>query len=121
MLDKAVLNPLVSAILTDVPLFLDALFVGCLFCHGELAHWKPPASHLTAFYLMVALGGSIGSLAVGLVAPHASTWQVEIPEVILICGLLAVTALSAPGWGRSAAQGGLGVALALFAAGLLYG
>ena len=51
-----------------VPLNLVGLFVMCMFFHGELAERKPAPRHLTAFYLMVSLGGALGGLAVGLVA-----------------------------------------------------
>ena len=51
-----------------VPLNLVGLFVMCMFFHGELAERKPAPRHLTTFYLMVALGGALGGIAVGLVA-----------------------------------------------------
>jgi len=45
------------------------LFLFCTTCHGELVRMKPGPRHLTFFYLMVALGGVIGSVFVGLIAP----------------------------------------------------
>jgi SAM-dependent methyltransferase len=51
-----------------VPLNLVGLFVMCMFFHGELAARKPAPRYLTSFYLMVALGGALGGIAVGLLA-----------------------------------------------------
>jgi hypothetical protein len=52
-----------------IPLNLIGLFVMCMFFHGELADSKPAPRYLTRFYLMVSLGGALGGLAVGLIAP----------------------------------------------------
>ena len=40
-----------------------------MFCHGELARLKPAPRYLTRFYLMISLGGAVGSVLVGIVAP----------------------------------------------------
>lgn len=45
------------------------LFAIFMVFHGELARRKPAASHLTAFYLMMSIGGALGSAAVSLGAP----------------------------------------------------
>jgi hypothetical protein len=52
-----------------VPLFSVGLFVMCMFFHGELAQRKPAPRYLTTFYLVVSLGGALGGILVGLVAP----------------------------------------------------
>src|SRR5882762_1157825 len=36
--------------------FLPGMFVGCLFCHGELYRTRPAPPHLTAFYLTISAG-----------------------------------------------------------------
>src|SRR5208283_159986 len=53
----------------QIGVFCAGLFLACMFCHGELARLKPAPRYLTRFYLMVSLGGAIGSALVGLVAP----------------------------------------------------
>jgi len=53
----------------QVGVFSLGLFVVCMFCHGELARLKPESAHLTRFYLMVAFGGALGGMLVGIVAP----------------------------------------------------
>ena len=53
----------------QVAALLSALFFGCMVCHGELVSIRAAPRRLTAFYLAVAAGGSLGGIAVALVAP----------------------------------------------------
>jgi hypothetical protein len=78
----------------EIPVLSAALFVCCMFCHGELAESKPdPRKGLAYFYLMVALGGALGAVFVGLIAPNLfSTW-LELPIGITLCVLLALALL----------------------------
>ena len=39
------------------PLHLMAFFLIAMVCHGELMKSRPPASHLTEFYLWISVGG----------------------------------------------------------------
>jgi len=50
-------------------IYSGALFACCMTCHGELVRLKPPATYLTSFYLIVALGGALGGVFVNLIAP----------------------------------------------------
>jgi hypothetical protein len=52
-------------------MFLPGLFLGCLFCHGELYRLRPEPRQLTQFYLVVSAGGALGGLFVAVVAPLA--------------------------------------------------
>jgi hypothetical protein len=56
------------------------LFVSCMVCHGELAQLKPDPCYLTLFYLVVAAGGALGGVFVGLAAPYlfSTYWEYEI-------------------------------------------
>ncbi len=72
------------------PLYALGLFVTTMFCHGELASRKPGAAHLTRFFLMVSIGGAIGGLLVGVVAPLVFKSYTEFP---LLLTLLAVVAI----------------------------
>lgn len=76
-----------------VPLYCLGLFVICMVCHGELVARKPAPAHLTRFYLMVSLGGALGGLLVGLVAPVVYSWYWEFP-LALVLVTLAATMLS---------------------------
>jgi SAM-dependent methyltransferase/MFS family permease len=69
----------------QIGLFSAGLFVACMFCHGELAARKPDPKHLTTFYLMVSVGGALGAVLVGLVAPIVlpAYFELEIALVLL--------------------------------------
>jgi MFS-type transporter involved in bile tolerance (Atg22 family) len=61
-----------------------------MFCHGELALRRPPAEHLTAFYLMISLGGAAGAIFTGLIAPRLFATYIELPIGLVLCSLLAL-------------------------------
>ncbi len=77
----------------SVPLFCAGLFLCCWFCHGELARRKPAAGNLTSFYLMIALGGALGAIFVGLVAPHIFTGIYEFPLALVLTAGVAAAAV----------------------------
>ena len=69
----------------QIGLFSAGLFVACMFCHGELVALKPHPAHLTTFYLMVSIGGALGALLVGIIAPLTlpAYYELEISIVAL--------------------------------------
>lgn len=69
--------------LVQVILYCCLLFVLCMACHGELAARRPPASHLTQFYLAMAAGGVMGGLFVGLIAPTIFSLYLELPLILV--------------------------------------
>ncbi len=71
-----------------VPMYLAGLFVCCMFCHGELTLLKPAPRYLTRYYLMISLGGALGGLLVGLVAPYVLTGYFELAIGLIACALL---------------------------------
>ncbi len=76
-----------------IPLFAGGLFICCMFCHGELARRKPHARHLTGFYLAIALGGALGGIFVGGLAPRLFRGSFELPIGIFACAVLGVVTL----------------------------
>jgi len=62
------INPTPDFIL-EIILYNFLLFAATMVCHGELYALRPPASHLTRFYLMVSIGGALGGIVVNLAAP----------------------------------------------------
>ncbi len=75
--------------------FAAALFVCCMACHGELARLKPHPRYLTGFYVTVSLGGAMGGIFVGLVAPNLFHAYYEFPIGLGLC-LATLAAV----WGR---------------------
>ncbi len=71
----------------QIGVFCGGLFVACMFCHGELVGVKPAPRYLTRFYLMISLGGALGSVLVGIAAP------LVLPAYFELAGGLVVTAL----------------------------
>ncbi len=68
----------------DFPLHLFAFFVLTMVCHGELAHSKPEAGHLTEFYTWMSLGGCLGGIFTALLAPILFHGIVEYPLMIAL-------------------------------------
>ena len=84
----------------EIPVFCAALFICCMFCHGELARSKPgPRNGLSFFYLMVACGGALGGIFVALVAPNVFSTFLELPIGVtasVFLGLYFLFGLRAP-------------------------
>jgi SAM-dependent methyltransferase len=71
----------------QVGVFLGGLFLACMFCHGELVRLKPAPRWLTRFYLMISVGGAVGAVLVGILAP------LVLPAYFELGGGLVLTAL----------------------------
>jgi SAM-dependent methyltransferase len=72
---------------------LTAFFACCMVCHGELARLQPHPSHLTGYYLMLAVGGVIGGFFVGVIAPYFFNSNYELSIGIVLTGLVAAIAV----------------------------
>ena len=72
---------------------LSAFFVACMVCHGELARRQPHPSHLTGYYLMLAVGGVAGGFFVGVIAPYCFDSNYELSVGIVLTGLIAAIAV----------------------------
>ncbi len=73
-----------------IAVFSVLLFVLFMVCHGELARRRPDPAHLTSFYLMVSVGGAIGGLFIGFVAPYLFNALYDLPIVVSLTGFLLV-------------------------------
>jgi SAM-dependent methyltransferase len=73
----------------QIGMFLSGLFVGCMFCHGELYRSRPAARHLTAFYLTISAGGVVGGLLVAVIAPLVFNAFYELGIALLALAVLA--------------------------------
>lgn len=70
---------------------MAAFFSTALVCHGELARDRPSPKHLTEFYLWMSVGGMLGGMFNGLVAPLIFTGVIEFPLAIVLGCLLRPT------------------------------
>jgi hypothetical protein len=69
----------------QVAAYFTMLFVACMVCHGELVRLKPGRRHLTAFYLMVSIGGALGGIFVGVAAPavFSGFWELHLAMTLV--------------------------------------
>src|SRR5262249_52568421 len=83
-----------------VPFYCAALFLTCLFCHAELHRLRPAPEQATSFYLMIAAGGALGSIFVGIFAPVIFSGSYELGCGLVFTGglMLAVTARQGIPW-----------------------
>ncbi|MBK8009339.1 MAG: hypothetical protein IPK23_13635 [Rhizobiales bacterium] len=58
--------------LVAISLHLIGFFVLTLLCHGELYRHRPEAGRLTDFYVATSIGGVVGGVFTGLIAPGVS-------------------------------------------------
>jgi SAM-dependent methyltransferase len=72
----------------QLDVFCGGFFLACMFCHGELVICKPAPQYLTRFYLMISLGGALGSVVVGIVAPLVFSANFDLAIALVACALL---------------------------------
>ncbi|MGA3204665.1 MAG: hypothetical protein ABSF12_19405, partial [Bryobacteraceae bacterium] len=102
-----------EAIPVAIPLFTIGLFIACMFCHGELSRLKPQTSQLTSFYLMIALGGALGTIFTGLIAPHIFAGIYEFPLSLSFVAALALWLNFNGGWAQRLLWAAVTVAMIL--------
>jgi spermidine synthase len=106
------------SLILAIPFYCGTLFMFCLFCHAELHRLRPSPEHATSFYLIIALGGALGSIFVGVLAPVIFSGSYELGYGVVLTTLLAlaVTWRAGLGWRIlwSAASVATAAALLLF-------
>ncbi len=103
----------------QIVIYLFALFALCMVCHGELVRIKPHPRYLTAFYLLVSLGGAVGGLFVSLVAPQIFTGYWELHAILLVISLTAGLLIAGQLLSRGRAPASAALAICLAATGTL--
>jgi hypothetical protein len=85
-----------------IGLHLATLFVVSMVCHGELARDRPAPKHLTRYFLWMSVGGVLGGLFNGLLAPLLFTGIVEYELAMVLACYLAppLTGKQENIWGR---------------------
>jgi hypothetical protein len=76
-----------------------SFFVAAMLAHGQLAADRPDPSHLTRFYLLLAVGGVLGGLFNAILAPVLFDQVLEYPLVLVAALLLR------PGWSPADRRG----------------
>ncbi len=89
---KKELPDFLDSITMEASMYLVVLFFVCMLCHGELARARPAPRFLTAFYLMISLGGALGGVFVALVCPSIFSTYFE-SEICLIGGFVIAAAV----------------------------
>lgn len=114
--ESVVIRPYWSALLV---VHLLSFVVLALACHGELYRRRPEPARVTEFYLWTSLGGVIGGIFAGLIAPHVFNGIAEYP-ILILAALLAMPGAFAGGPGRFLRQSGPSLVLAALAATLIW-
>ncbi len=93
-------------------LHLIVFVIAAYFCHAQLAADRPDSRRLTDFYLWLSVGGALGGIFNGIVAPLVFSRLAEYPMALFLACFLRPRLITAPRfWSRPR-----GVALlALFA------
>ncbi|HTG38490.1 MAG TPA: hypothetical protein VL973_06760 [Sphingomonas sp.] len=68
---------------------LSLLFMVSVALHTQLYRMRPGPDRLTGFYLALSVGGALGGVFAGLLAPVLFDWTYEYPILIVAAGLLA--------------------------------
>jgi SAM-dependent methyltransferase/MFS family permease len=98
-------SDLIHNLKLSIPLFSAGLFVLCMLCHGELVLMKPVPARLTEFYMLIALGGAVGSMLVSVIAPHVLPGDFEVAAGLALAAI--VLAWKVAPLGRVALAGAL--------------
>ena len=98
-----------------VAIYCGALFVICLYCHGELYRRRPEPARLTEFYFFLAAGGALGAIMVGVVGPLALAGNYELVFGLTLVGVLVLVTTWSTGWPPRVLWSIATVALALLA------
>ena len=86
------LSAITMALLWQILLYAGSLFIACFALHGELVRLRPASKHLTAFYLMVSVGGALGGVFVALAAPALFTGYWEYHLGLVATGIIVALA-----------------------------
>jgi spermidine synthase len=85
-------------IMISIPLFCLTLFIGAFFCHGELYLRRPAPRYLTQYYLLIAAGGALGSMFVGVLAPMVFSGSYEMAWSLVYTAALAAALMWRQHW-----------------------
>ena len=82
----------------NISISAAVLFVCCMVCHGELAAMKPAPRFLTGYFVSLSLGGALGGLFVGLIAPLLFNAYYELNIGLWLSAALAAIVVARAGY-----------------------
>lgn len=92
----------VESLWPTLAIHLSLFFVTAMACHAALYARRPDASRLTEFYMLMSLGGVLGGVFCGLLAPMIFSSVLEYPLLLiasLFCTSPAIAAFRSGGDG----------------------
>lgn len=107
-------NPELNAVMA-----LGLLFMVAVALHTYMYDLRPAAHRLTGFYLAMSVGGALGGMFAGLIAPILFDWTWEYPILILAAGLLVPQSFLLPMFARLWRANRQGVRIRILAVALI--
>jgi spermidine synthase len=107
-------SPILNAVMA-----LGLLFMAAVALHTRMYDLRPEPDRLTGFYLAMSVGGALGGVFAGLIAPILFDWTWEYPILILAAGLLVRQSFLLPPVARLWDAEGQGLRIRVLAIALL--
>jgi spermidine synthase len=107
-------SPILNAVMA-----LGLLFMAAVALHTRMYDLRPEPDRLTGFYLAMSVGGALGGVFAGLIAPILFDWTWEYPILILAAGLLVRQSFLLPPVARLWDAEGQGLRIRVLAVALL--
>lgn len=76
-----------------IAVYVGALFVCCMICHGEVFRLRPSPKRLSGYYLLISAGGAFGGFFVAVIAPLIFRDYVELHLALAAVAILYVAVL----------------------------
>jgi hypothetical protein len=77
-----------------IAVYVGALFVLCMVCHGETYRLRPEPRRLSGYYLFISAGGAFGGFTVAVLAPLVFHDFIEFHIALVLAAILFATVLS---------------------------
>lgn len=79
----------------EISVYIGALFVLCMICHGETYRLRPEPRRLSGYYLFISAGGAFGGFLVAVIAPLVLHDYVELHFGLVLAPALFLAVLIA--------------------------
>ncbi len=92
-----ILGPHMTSMWGPIAANVIAFGATALVCHGELAKDRPGTRHLTEFYLLMSVGGVLGGIFNGIIAPVVFIYVWEF-GIAVVCACFLRPKMKDAGW-----------------------